>query len=141
MNGAGRRSLIAGVSFAAIVILAVIMFTAQQSSESQSISPFEAKRMLLNDSSVVLLDVRTDSEHWAERIAETPLIPVQSLENRLDELKDYRDKTIIVYCRSGNRSGTATRILRQHGYRAFNMQGGIIQWKYERFPTTIGRSQ
>ena len=47
----------------------------------------------------------------------------------MEELIDYQDKKIIVYCRSGNRSGTATKILNQNGFNAFNMIGGMNGWK------------
>ena len=47
----------------------------------------------------------------------------------MDELNDYREKKIIVYCRSGNRSGIATRILSENGFNALNMIGGMNGWK------------
>ena len=43
-------------------------------------------------------------------------------------LEDYRDKKIIVYCRSGNRSGTATKILNENGFDAVNLIGGMNEW-------------
>ena len=96
---------------------------------------------LKTDTTIVLLDVRTTEEHISERIGNTPLIPVRELEQRIHELDSYKDQTIIVYCRSGNRSGTATTILRKHGFKAINMQGGIIKWKSEQFETTNGQTK
>lgn len=93
---------------------------------------------LLNDTSVVLLDVRTMPEHIGERIKETPLIPVQELEQRINELDQYKDKKIVVYCRTDNRSGYATSLLRKHGFDAYNMTGGIVRWRAEKLPTISG---
>ena len=62
-------------------------------------------------------------------IPNTDCIPVQEIEERMDELNDYRDKNIIVYCRSGNRSGIATKILNENGFNALNMIGGMNGWK------------
>ena len=49
----------------------------------------------------------------------------------MKDLENYRIKTIIVYCISGNRSETATKILNENGFKAFNMAGGINGWEGE----------
>lgn len=76
----------------------------------------------------IFLDVRTVEEHRAGAIPNTPLIPVQELEARIEELEQYKDKKIVVYCRSGNRSGKATAIMMKHGFDAVNLSGGMIKW-------------
>lgn len=95
--------------------------------------------MLQKDTSIVLLDVRSPGEHMEERIADKPLMPLQYVESRIAQLEPYKNRKIIVYCRSGNRSGLAVEILREYGFNAFNMEGGIIQWKREKFPTISGK--
>ena len=62
------------------------------------------------------------------------LLPVQELEQRISELEQYKDRTLIVYCRVGNRSRFAQMILEAHGFSAANMTGGIVQWNDERRP-------
>lgn len=84
---------------------------------------------LLQSSNHFFLDVRTQPEHNAIAIPNTPVIPIQELAGRLAELEPYKDKTIVVYCRSGNRSGTGTKILNQNGFEAVNLLGGMNQWK------------
>ncbi len=82
---------------------------------------------------VILLDVREPWEHDAVHIADTLLIPMNEVPRRLDEIPT--DKTVIVYCRSGNRSGQITNFLRQQGYeRVHNMRGGMIAWERARYP-------
>ena len=73
---------------------------------------------------ILLLDVRTATEFDGPlgHIAGAVLLPVQELEQRIDE------KEIIVICRSGNRSQTGTRILISHGFNAVNMLGGMKAW-------------
>ena len=56
------------------------------------------------------------------------LITLAELDTRLKELEPYEDVEIIVICRSGNRSGRATKMLRDKGYTAFNMIGGMRAW-------------
>lgn len=70
----------------------------------------------------VLLDVRTQKERDAGTIAGSVHIPLAELRDRMDELP--KDKEIVVFCRSGHRSYTAERILRQHEYKAKNLSGG-----------------
>ena len=84
---------------------------------------------LLPEDDYLFLDVRSIEEHKVKAIPNTPNIPVQELENRIDELKIYRDKKIIVYCRSGNRSKLGTDILTKNGYDAVNLIGGMNQWE------------
>ena len=86
---------------------------------------------LLNNDAYYFLDVRTTEEHKIKSIPDTDCIPVQEIEKRIVELDKYRDKKIIVYCRSGNRSGTATKILNENGFNAYNMIGGMNGWKGE----------
>ncbi|MBT3180200.1 MAG: rhodanese-like domain-containing protein [Candidatus Marinimicrobia bacterium] len=84
---------------------------------------------LISNSNYVFLDVRTQKEHNAIRIPNTDLIPVHELASRLNEIEKYKDKTIILYCRSGNRSGKATTLLNNAGFDAINLLGGMNQWK------------
>lgn len=121
----------------AAVVVAAAGFMIAQQMQSATITSREV-HAILNDTSIVVLDVRTMPEHLNERIKETPLIPVQELEQRLDELERYKDKKIVVYCRTGNRSGYATTLLREKGFDAYNMTGGIVRWKMEKLPTISG---
>ena len=70
----------------------------------------------------VILDVRTKEEFDAGHIKGAKNIPVQVIEQHLDEIKAY-NKQVIAYCRSGRRSGNATRILVKAGINAVNGGG------------------
>ena len=77
----------------------------------------------------LLLDVRTQAEYDEGHINDPTLIPVDELESRLDEISEYKDKPVLVYCRSGNRSVTASNILIQNGFsEVHNLLGGIGAW-------------
>ena len=84
---------------------------------------------LVDNSEYYFLDVRTMSEHADGAIPKTDCIPLQEIGQRLNELNDYKNKKIIVYCRSGNRSGKATKILRENGFDAINLIGGMNSWE------------
>jgi rhodanese-related sulfurtransferase len=101
------------------------------------ITPAEAQQLVQKDSTVLLLDVRTPEEFRGPtgHLDKAVLIPIQELEERVGELNAYKARTIVVYCRSGHRSTAGTSILRDHGFTAYNMEGGIIRWMSEGLPT------
>lgn len=73
-----------------------------------------------------LLDVREVGEWIHGHIVGTVNIPLGELADRLGEVA--RDRRVIVICRSGNRSGMATQLLRSIGVDAYNMRGGSLAW-------------
>jgi rhodanese-related sulfurtransferase len=93
----------------------------------ESIDAKQAIHLLENDDNVTLLDVRTIQEFKSGHLRDATLIPVQALSKNLGMLKDSKDKKIIVYCRTGSRSVSASRILEKNGFTPLNVKGGIIQ--------------
>jgi rhodanese-related sulfurtransferase len=82
---------------------------------------------------VVMLDVRTPEEYAQGHIPGITLIPLDQLSNRLAEVP--KDKTLVVTCRSGNRSAQPAQLLRQQGYgNVHNMLGGIGAWQNAGYP-------
>jgi adenylyltransferase/sulfurtransferase len=74
-----------------------------------------------------LVDVREPGEHAQSRIEGAVLIPLGALESRLSEIP--RNRPVVVHCQSGGRSARAAGILRNHGYEAHNLTGGIRAWR------------
>jgi len=92
----------------------------------QSIDAKTALTLLENDNNVSLLDVRTIPEYKEGHLRDATLIPVDALAKNLGMLKQAKNKKIIVYCRTGSRSVTASRILEKNGFTPLNVKGGII---------------
>ena len=78
-----------------------------------------------------VLDVREPYEAEIASLGADQLIPVDQLEDRLDELGVDKDEEFVVHCRSGGRSEKATRMLRKKGYKASNLKGGVLAWSDE----------
>lgn len=88
---------------------------------------------LKEQANVLVLDVREVNEYEAGHIPGVTLIPMGEVANRLNEIP--KDQTVIVTCRSGNRSGQVADYLRQNGYsNIHNMEGGIIAWEAAGLP-------
>jgi NADPH-dependent 2,4-dienoyl-CoA reductase/sulfur reductase-like enzyme/rhodanese-related sulfurtransferase len=79
----------------------------------------------------VILDVRDPFELAVEKVEGAVNIPLGQLRDRLDELP--RDRTIHVFCRSGQRSYYATRLLLQNGFDVKNISGGMLSRTYSSF--------
>jgi molybdopterin/thiamine biosynthesis adenylyltransferase/rhodanese-related sulfurtransferase len=83
------------------------------------------------DEEPFVLDVREPYEADIASIDADQLIPVDELDDRLDELEADPDEEIVVHCRSGGRSAKATEFLREKGYDASNLEGGVLAWSDE----------
>lgn len=71
-----------------------------------------------------VVDVRTPEEFNGEHFAGAINIPLNEIQTRLDEFKSMQ-QPIVLYCRSGNRSGMATSLLKQHGISEVYNGGGL----------------
>jgi rhodanese-related sulfurtransferase len=113
-----------------ITILASVLLLAGCSSSSSaidlSVSEFSNK---VTEAGIITLDVRTPGEFNEGHIDGALLIDFQSgnFENEIASLD--KSKTYAVYCRSGNRSGEAVKVMSDAGFtNLYNLNGGVIDW-------------
>lgn len=97
----------------------------------ESVSAKEAYRLMEEDNTITLLDVRSTAEYKEGHLPDATLIPLQVLKENLNKLNAVKDQKILLYCRSGNRSVTASRILKKNGFIPINVKGGIIALEQE----------
>ena len=93
----------------------------------ESVDAKQTIALLQNDDNVTLLDVRTIQEYKEGHLRDATLIPVGALADNLGMLKYDKNKKILVYCRTGNRSIAASRILEKNGFTPINVKGGIVE--------------
>lgn len=96
-----------------------------------TISAEEAKTVMDGSSDYIILDVRNRDEYDEGHIANAVLLPVDNIEKEAGPVIGGKDKTVLVYCRSGNRSKMASAKLVELGYSDVRNFGGIIDWPYE----------
>ncbi len=113
----------------AVLVLLVLLFLGRAFA-NRNITQYtvDEVRTRLNGEKAILLDVRTDSERKAKSIPGSLHIPLQELSQSLERLEKYRDKEIICYCRTGNRSVAAADVLGKQNFKAASMKGGITAW-------------
>jgi len=91
--------------------------------------------MLLNKDNAVVLDVREDKEIQGGKIRGAKHITLGHLSSRIAELGADKHKPVLVYCRSGSRSGHACQIIIKAGYEdVSNLAGGILAWEAANLP-------
>ena len=92
----------------------------------------ETAKEMIDTQEVIILDVREQHEYDERHIPEAILLPVGSIDaDSAAAAIPALDSIVLVYCRSGNRSKTASEALAELGYTAVYEFGGINTWPYE----------
>lgn len=125
------------LTLALVVLLCLIGWTFIQGMQGvQRVSPMDATRLISHEEGVVL-DVRGDGEYREGHIINALHIPQGNLKDQVDKLEKYKDRPIIMTCRTGSRSGSAGAVLRKRGFeRVYNLAGGILAWENANLPLT-----
>lgn len=117
-----------------LLLLAGCSGNAASESAYQQITQEEAKEMM-DTQEVIILDVREQDEYDGGHIPGAVLLPVGTIdETTAAQVIPEKDSTVLVYCRSGNRSKTASAALADLGYTNICEFGGINTWPYETEP-------
>lgn len=111
----------------------------EKEAESKTVSEFikevtveEVAELLTDNDKIIVLDVRTKGEYESGHIKGAVNISHRQLKERIDELEEYKDTPIIIYCRSGRRSGIAVEILKEEKFlKIYHMNQGISKWENE----------
>lgn len=100
------------------------------------LNPFQVIRQL-NDQAAIIVDVRESKEFNEGHLKDAHHIPLSDLKSRVEELSKFKDKNVIAYCRSGNRSYSACKTLKKAGFESVsNLQGGIMAWQSQNMPVS-----
>ena len=102
----------------------------------RSISASQLAERLKSHNPPHLLDVREPEEHALVALPNSTLIPLGELASRAEEIENWKDDDVVVYCHHGVRSVHAIGIRGQFGFtRLHNLSGGIDRWTEEADPT------
>ena len=123
----------------AFLVLLVLVFFNEMKIATQkfaSLTPAAAVQ-LMNSEDVVVLDVREPTETAGGKITKAIQIPVGAVGTRINELEKHKDKTMLVYCKTGARSGLACKELSKQGFdKVYSLKGGIMAWQEAHLPTS-----
>lgn len=95
----------------------------------KDVGNLEATR-LINSANAVLVDVRETKEFEGGRLPKAVHIPLSQLDSRSEELVRYAGRPVVAYCMTGNRSGSAAKVLARIGFKdIYRLSGGYRAWK------------
>jgi len=114
-----------------LIFFSFALLTAAAAAQPKPISPRSARDLLAADKGALLLDVRTREEYLEIRIPGAVLLPFDAIDAAsAARIVGPKDRTIVVYCRTGRRSSVAASTLASLGYANVFDLGGIGAWPY-----------
>jgi rhodanese-related sulfurtransferase len=121
---------------AAFVSVAGFLIYSLLQGDKGSVDPLAATD-LINHQEAVVVDVRPSADFHKGHIINAISIPSNGFGNQIGTLNKYKDKPIIVSCRSGAQSASACSQLRKAGFEnVFNLKGGILAWQSANLPVS-----
>ena len=122
------------LAFVAICAGIAWTFIAGRTAAGKSVSPMDAVRLTSREDAVVL-DVRGESEFAAGHIVNAVNVSESTLKDSTARIDKYRDRTLVVACKTGQRAGAVSAALRKQGFeKALALQGGIAAWQSAGLP-------
>ena len=120
-------------AFAAILVMLVAGELRQRLSGVNEVGPGEATRMLNHDNAVIV-DMREDKDYREGHIVNAVHTPASN-SDAVQKLEKFRERPVIVYCRSGHRSSGFCGKLRKQGFASvYNLAGGVLAWQKAGLP-------
>lgn len=113
------------------IAAAVMLLSGCGSASYTQISQDEAMKMMKEQSDYLIVDVRRPDEFAEGHIAGAVNVPNETIEDEAPDALPDKEQTLLVYCRSGNRSKEASQKLADMGYTNVYEFGGINTWKGE----------
>jgi rhodanese-related sulfurtransferase len=132
---AGNHLFMVG-AFVVVLMLVIKAEYEHQSGRANLLEPTAAIRLMNNDDAVVI-DVREAADFSNGHINKAKNLPMSTFKSQLDNLEKHKDKPVLMYCRSGNQSGKACRVLKKSGFsNVHNLSGGVLAWQDANLPLT-----
>jgi rhodanese-related sulfurtransferase len=117
-----------------VVIALLALVSARRFYVNRSVTQYsvhEVAEIMKTNRGVLLLDVRTEKEWRQGHIKGAHHIPLHELGRRSSELDKHKNREIICYCQTGNRSIATALRLKRLGFSTASMKGGIAEWNYQ----------
>ncbi len=133
------------ITMCIVLIFSLVACTSPTQSESSPVSSQSESSMsvavknitaaeaaeMIEDGDVIIVDVRTKEEYDEGHIPNAILLTDSDIPEKAEDVLEDKDSTLLVYCRSGNRSATASKALVELGYTNVYDFGGINDWQGE----------
>jgi len=132
---AGRHTMLF-IALAAVVALIIMTELKRATKGYKEVLPSEAVR-LINKENAMVLDIREANEIEQGSIIDSKHVALSVLPEKLDNLSNNKDQPILVFCKTGNRSAQACKLLLKNSYtHVFGLKGGLTAWVSDQLPIT-----
>ncbi len=130
------RNILLFVALAAVLVLIIVTELRRATKGYKEVLPAEAVR-LINKEDALVLDVREANELGQGTIIDSKHIALSALPDKIASLPKDKDKPILVFCKMGNRSSQACKLLLKNSYtNVFGLKGGLTSWVNDQLPIT-----
>lgn len=120
-----------------INVLTLVLFSTIAQANVKTIEPQTVLQLINNKQAPLILDVRTAQE-FAQGHIQGAINISYDLLPKSHELDAYKEKEIIIYCRSGRRAQVASKILQKKGFKQLSdLNGSLIAWQQLHYPLVI----
>lgn len=117
------------------LLLSLLLTISTQVMAIELISAEDLLSLIQANKAPAILDVRSANEYNNGHVPGAMHIPHSEISAQIDKLAAYKDKTLVVYCRSGYRAGIAENELSQRGFKLLHLQGDWQGWQASRLPS------
>jgi rhodanese-related sulfurtransferase len=135
-----KTSLVAVAVFLMAIQPLLILPTAQAATVHTDVTPSTAYNMITSGQypRLTILDVRNQSEYNNGAIANSILIPLWQLPQRMGELSQFKNSEILVYCATGARGNNASLLLDANNFtKVYDITGGLNNWNSSKYPIIV----
>lgn len=116
-------------------LLPILLFSAFSHANIQQVEPQVLLKMIQDQQAPFILDVRSKEEFQAGHVKGAVNISYDLLETKSGQLDSYKDKPIVIYCRSGRRAQVAMKILQKKGFKQLvDLRGHMNLWMQREYP-------
>lgn len=115
------------------IVFLIALFWDNNRRNGKGVSTAEATTMI-NRENALVLDIRDKADFKTGHLVNALNIPFASLSSRIGELEKYRKQPIVLVCKSGQTVGAAGKMLREQGFDAVRMKGGMMEWNAQNLP-------
>lgn len=120
--------------FIASGIMLMWPFITKATGGAKEVGTMEATR-IMNTGDALVLDIRDNGEYSGGRIPKSKNVPLAELTTRVADFAKFKDKPVIVTCRSNARAGSAAKILKAQGFtNVVQLAGGFAAWQQASLP-------
>ena len=124
--------------FAALLGVLVMLIKAEldhQANKGLLVSASAAIRLINNNDDILIIDIRTEADYKAGHIRGAKNAPLKDFASAVEKFSEHKDKSVLIYCNSGNTTTRAIKLLKKAGYEKINnLEGGIAAWKEANMP-------